>query len=146
MYSWVIRRVVRFLYAKVSAGQLRLPLLGLAPDARLVFPGTSSFGGEHRGKAAIKAWMQRFASLRPEFVVEDAAAAGPPWNMRVFMRFRDRIVAPNGYVYENAGMEYIRIKRGLIREIRVHLDTQKVAALESQLGAESPRPSAVAAS
>jgi hypothetical protein len=43
-------------------------------------------------------------------------------------------------------MEYIRIKRGLIREIRVHLDTQKVAALESQLGAESPRPSAVAAS
>jgi hypothetical protein len=52
------------------------------------------------------------------------------------MRFSDRIVAPNGYVYENEGMEYIVIKRGLIRELRVHLDTEKVAALDAQL--ESP--------
>jgi hypothetical protein len=110
-------------------------LLGLAQDALLFFPGENSFGGEHRGKPAIAAWMRRFASLRPEFAVQDAAAAGPPWNMRVFMRFRDRIVAPNGYVYENEGMEYIEIKWGLIRELRVHLDTERVAALDAQLNA-----------
>lgn len=135
MYSWVIRRILTFLYGKVSEGSLRLPLLGVASDARLVFPGASSFGGDHRGKPDIAAWMRRFASLRPEFTVEDAAAAGPPWNMRVFMRFRDRIVAPNGYVYENAGMEHIRIRRGLIREIRVYLDTERVTRLEAALGA-----------
>jgi ketosteroid isomerase-like protein len=135
MYSWIVRRVVAFLYGKVSSGDLRLPLLGLAKDAVLVFPGGNSFGGEHRGKADIEAWMRRFASLRPEFHVHDAAAAGPPWNMRVFMQFSDRIVAPNGYVYENAGMELIRIRWGLIREIRVHLDTEKVTALDAQLGA-----------
>jgi len=84
--------------------------------------------------------MRRFASLRPEFMVDDVAAAGPPWNMRVFMRFNDRIVAPNGYVYENEGMEYIEIKYGLIREIRVHLDTEKVAALDEQLGAADRAP------
>ena len=134
MYSWAVGRVVRFLYEKVSAGDLRLPLLGLAKNARFVFPGSSSFGGERRGKPAIAAWMRRFASLRPEFIVEDVAVAGPPWNMRVFLRFRDRIVASNGYLYENAGMEYIGIRWGLIREIRVHLDTEKVAALDVQLG------------
>jgi hypothetical protein len=32
-------------------------------------------------------------------------------------------------------MEYIVIRRGLIREIRVHLDTEKVAALDAQLEA-----------
>lgn len=133
MYSWIVGRVVGFLYEKVSTGDLRLPLLGLAKDARFVFPGSSSFGGELLGKPAIAAWMRRFASLRPEFAVEDVAAAGAPWNMRVFMRFRDRIVAPNGYVYENTGMEYIRIRGGLIREIRVHLDTEKVAAFDAQL-------------
>jgi hypothetical protein len=133
MYSWIIRRIVRLLYVKVSKGNLRLPLLGLAKDARLYFPGSNSFGGEQRGKPAIAAWMRRFASLRPEFLVEDATAAGPPWNMRVFMRFSDRIVAPNGYVYENSGMEYIRIRWGLIREIRVHLDTERVAVLDAQL-------------
>jgi ketosteroid isomerase-like protein len=135
MYSWIITRIVALLYGKVSRGNLRLPLLGLANDAVLVFPGASSFAGEHRGKPAIAAWMQRFASLHPEFRVVDASVAGLPWNMRVFMRFVDRIVAPNGYVYENEGMEYILIKRGLIREIRVHLDTEKVAALDAQLGA-----------
>jgi hypothetical protein len=79
--------------------------------------------------------MRRFASLRPEFRVHDVAVAGPPWNMRVFMRFSDRIVAPNGYVYENEGIEYIAITYGLIREIRVNLDTEKVAALDTQLTA-----------
>jgi ketosteroid isomerase-like protein len=142
MYSWIVERLVRLMYDKVSAGELRLPLLGLAKDARLIFPGSSSFGGEHRGKSAIEAWMRRFASLRPEFTTHDAAAAGPPWNMRVYMRFSDRIVAPNGYVYENAGMEFIRIKSGLIREIRVHLDTEKVTALDAQLGAAAPAQSA----
>ena len=122
------------LYGQVSRGELRLALLGLADDAVLVFAGASSFGGEHRGKPAIAAWMRRFASLHPEFHVYDGAAAGPPWDMRAFMRFSDRMVAPNGYVYENEGMEYILIKRGLIREIRVHLDTEKVAALDVQLG------------
>jgi ketosteroid isomerase-like protein len=134
MYSWAVTRLLRFLYDKVRKGDLRLPLMGLASDACLYFPGNNSFGGEHRGKAAIHAWMRRFASLEPEFTVHDAAAAGAPWNMRIFMRFSDRIVAPNGYVYENEGMEFIAVRRGLIREIRVHLDTEKVAALDARLG------------
>ena len=149
MCSWIIRRIVAFIYGQVSKGKLTLPLLALADDARFFFAGDSSFGGEQRGKSAIEAWMRRFASLRPEFKVHDAAAAGPPWNMRVFMRFSDRIVAPNGYVYENSGMEYIRLKWGLIREIHVHLDTERVAALDTQLNAGEPearRSNAVAAS
>ena len=140
MYSWIVGRVVGFLYGKVSRGDLRLPLLGLAKDARLGFAGNSSFGGEQRGKPAIEAWMRRFASLEPEFTVRDVAVSGPPWNMRVFMHFSDRIVAPNGYLYENEGMEHLKIRYGLIREIRVYLDTEKVAALDAQLAATSPDP------
>ncbi len=139
MYSWTITRILKMLYGQVSRGELRLALLGLASDAVLIFPGASSFGGEHRGKPAIAAWMRRFASLHPEFRIYDASAAGPPWDMRVFMHFRDRMVAPNGYVYENVGMEYIVIKRGLIREIRVHLDTEKVTAFDAQLVTADPR-------
>ncbi len=134
MYSALVKRILALLYVKVSKGDLRLALLGLADDAVLIFPGDNSFGGEHRGKPAIEAWMRRFASLNPEFRVHDASAAGAPWNMRVSMHFNDRIVAPDGYVYENEGMEHIVIKRGLIREIRVFLDTEKVTALDAHLG------------
>lgn len=142
MYSWIVERVVRFLYGKVTAGELRLPLLGMANDARFCFPGSSSFGAELRGKPAIESWMRRFASLRPEFIVRDVAVAGPPWNMRIFMRFSDRMVAPNGYVYENQGIERIEIKHGLVRDIEVHLDTEKVAAFDAQLSAADPTPAA----
>ena len=89
--------------------------------------------------------MRRFASLRPEFTVEDLAVAGPPWSMRIVMRFSDRIVAPNGYVYENEGMEHIAIRSGLIREIRVHLDTERVTALDAHLDAAG-QPEAARAS
>ena len=133
MYSWIIRRALQALYSKVGRGELRLVLIGLAQDAVLVFPGTSTFSGEHRGKPAIETWMRRFASLHPQFTVHDAAVAGWPWHLRVFMRFTDRIVAPNGYVYENTGMEYLVIRRGLLREIHVHLDTERVTALDAQL-------------
>lgn len=148
MYSWIVGRIVRSLYEKVSTGELRLALLGIANDACFHFPGSSSFGGEQRGKPAIERWMRRFASLQPQFTVEDVAVAGPPWNMRIFMRFSDRMVARNGYVYENSGIEYIRVSRGLIREIRVHLDTEKVAKFDAQLGpadAAGSSPSGVTA-
>jgi ketosteroid isomerase-like protein len=134
MYSWIVKRIVGFLYGKISRGELRLALLLLAQDARFSFPGQSSFGAELRGKREIADWMARFASFQPQFTVCDAAAAGPPWNLRILMRFEDRIVAPNGYVYENAGMEHLVVRNGLIRQIDVHLDTEKVARLDAELG------------
>lgn len=134
MYSWLITKLVALIYRKVSRGELSLPLLGMAKDACLIFPGSNSFSGEHRGKPAIEAWMKRFASLHPEFTVHGAAAAGTPWNLRVYMRFTDRIVAPDGFVYENHGVEYLSVRFGLVREIRVYLDTEKVTALDAHLG------------
>lgn len=145
MYSWIVKRIVGALYGKISRGELRLALLLVARDALFVFPGQSSFGGEQHGKPAIAAWMRRFASLQPRFTVRDAAAAGPPWNLRILMRFDDGMVAPNGYVYENAGMEYLVVRWGLIREIHVFLDTEKVAALDAQLGSGAPGPAPVLA-
>jgi hypothetical protein len=140
VFNWLIKRLVAFMYDCVCRGRLRIPLLAVASDARLVFPGANSFGGEHVGKPAIEAWMRRFASLHPEFTTHDAAAAGPPWNLRVFMRFNDRIVAPDGYEYANEGLEHIRLRWGLIKEIRVSLDTEKVAALDQHLPSATLAP------
>ena len=95
-----------------------------------MFPGSSSFAGEHRGHDAIRAWLERFVTLRPQFEVHDVAVAGAPWNMRVFFRFTDHI--PVGG-YENHGAEYLHIRFGLIREQYVYLDTERVTQLDAQL-------------
>jgi len=133
MYSWIVKQALRRLEKQLAGGEVDKLMAAYADDAVLVFPGESSFGGEHRGKAAIRAWLERFVGLKPTFDLGDAAVAGPPWNMRIFFQFTDGIVAPDGFDYRNAGMEYVRMRFGKIVEHRVALDTQKVAELDSHL-------------
>jgi ketosteroid isomerase-like protein len=135
MYSWIVGRAVRALVGRLNAGDKRTIMRTFADDAHLVFPGDSSFAGDHSGKPELDAWFERFFALRPTFEVHDVAVAGPPWNMRVFFRFSDRIAIPGGGEYRNEGMEYLRIRWGKTREQRVYLDTQKVAAFDAQLAA-----------
>ena len=85
---------------------------GFARDAQLVFPGSSSFAGDHRGKEAIRAWLERAVALEPRFEIHDVAVAGPPWSMQIFFRFSDRIPTPDGGIYENHGCEYLRTRSG----------------------------------
>ena len=135
MYSWIVGRVLRAMMRRLLAGDVRTVVRTFAKDAHLVFPGDSSFGGDHRGRPAVEAWLERFVSLGPSFTIHDVAVAGPPWSMRVCFHFTDRIPIPGGGQYANEGMEYVLIRWGLIREQRVFLDTQKVADLDARLEA-----------
>ena len=135
MYSWIIGRVVRMLIGRLNQGDKRMIMRTFADDAHLVFPGDSSFSGDHHGKAAIEAWLDRFLELRPSFAVHDVTVAGPPWNLPVGFRFTDQISTPRGYQYRNEGMEFLRIRWGKTTEQRVYLDTQKVADFDAHLAA-----------
>ena len=139
MYSWIVKRVLEVLLGRLNAGDIRPLLWTYAPDAHLVFPGKSSFAGDHRGKREIEAWLRRFAGLGPTFVLHDVAVAGPPWSMRVLFRFSDRIPIPDGGEYANEGMEYLRMRWGRIAEQFVYLDTEAVAEFDARLlGASAP--------
>jgi ketosteroid isomerase-like protein len=133
VYSWIVKQALRRLEKQLSGGEVDKVAAAYADDAVLVFPGDSSFGGEHRGKAAIRSWLERFVGLRPTFNIGEVAVAGPPWNMRIMFRFSDRIVAPDGFEYHNAGMEYVHMRLGKIVEHSVHLDTEKVTELDGHL-------------
>ena len=135
MYSWIVGRIVRALIGRLNAGDKPALMRGFADDAHLVFPGDSSFAGDYHPKREIEGFMDRFLALGPSFVVHDVGAAGPPWNLRVFFRFSDRIPIPDGGEYRNEGMEYLRIRWGKVREQRVYLDTQKVADFDARLKA-----------
>jgi len=138
MYSWIVRRALLRLEKQMEAAEVDKLIGAYADDAVMVFPGESSWSGEHRGKPAIRRWLERFVAVRPVFSVGEVAVAGPPWNMRIMFRFSDRIVAPDGFDYRNAGMEYVHMRFGKIVEHRVHLDTQRVAELDNHLEAGAP--------
>jgi ketosteroid isomerase-like protein len=133
MYSWLVGRVVRRLFTRLSAGDAGPVLRAFTSDARFVFPGDSSFAADTRDHAEIEAWFRRFVALGPRFEIHDVVVSGPPWDMRAAVRFTDRFPVPGGGEYENNGMQYLRLSWGRVTEDRLHVDTQRVSELDSAL-------------
>jgi ketosteroid isomerase-like protein len=84
-----------------------------------------------------RSWFERFARLRPQVEVMDVIASGPPWNMRVAVRFRDRITLPDGSTYKNEGMQYLRLRWGRVRLDQIFVDTYAVARFDEVLPARA---------
>jgi ketosteroid isomerase-like protein len=135
MYSWLVGLLVRRGFRKINAGDASGALDMFAPDARFVFPGRHSFAADLTDPEQIQAWFERFVGLGPHFEIADVIASGPPWNLRVGVRFSDRIALPDGAMYRNEGMQYARIRWGRVRLDRVFLDTQAVADADPLLAA-----------
>jgi len=102
-------------------------------DARFFFPGRHSFAADLSQPAEIRAWFERFVALGPHVEISDVIVSGPPWSMRVGVRFADGITLPDGSHYANEGMQYLRLSWGRVRLDRIFLDTQAVADLDRLL-------------
>jgi ketosteroid isomerase-like protein len=77
MLSWLGKRFLSYLLARLSAGDLR-PLLMLdAPDVKMTFPGDSSFAGVVEGRAAHERWLRRF-------VASGSRSRPTRWSSRAF--------------------------------------------------------------
>jgi ketosteroid isomerase-like protein len=135
MFSWLVGRVVRRTFARLLAGEVDAVLAGFDPDARFVFPGEHSFAADLDDHESIRAWFTRFAGVGLTFVIEDVLVAGPPWNMRVAVRFTDRTKLADGSTYENHGVQYLRMRWGRIRLDQIYVDTQALAAVDRELSA-----------
>lgn len=128
MYSFLAHKLMRRVYRDIARGRLGLAATLAAHDVTFVFPGQSSFGGTFQGKEALLEWLRRFASLHPRIDVLDVAASGPPWNMRVVVRFDDAI----GEDYRNNVLEMLWIRWGKLRRLEAFLDTERVTAWEQR--------------
>jgi ketosteroid isomerase-like protein len=136
MYSWLVGRIVRRSFAQFNEGNIDAILASFGEGARFVFPGDHSFAADTGDPDAISAWFTRFVALGPHFAIEDVLACGPPWNMRVAVRFDDRVGLASGRTYQNQGMQYLRMRWGKVQLDRIFLDTQALAAVDSELTGE----------
>jgi ketosteroid isomerase-like protein len=130
---WMIRRNARAL----AEGNVKPLLAGYADNAVLVFPGQNSWGGEHRGKAAIEAFVHRFVDVGLVGEVHDILVNGPPWRTTVCVLFTDRVVDDAGtLVYNNRAILFGRIVWGKIVYQEDFEDTHKVEAFDSYLASQ----------
>ena len=59
-YRWLVALLIRRGVRRINAGDIGPMLGGFAEDATLVFPGDHSWGGEYKGKGAIRGFLERF--------------------------------------------------------------------------------------
>lgn len=135
MYKWAVRRLVLHNVRALNRGDMRPLLAGYANEATLVFPGTSSWAGEYRGKSAIESFLVRFVGAGLVGDVLEILVNGPPWRTSVAVLFADRATALDGAaVYDNRVILYCRVAWGKVVYQEDFLDTQKVEAFDEYLG------------
>ncbi len=145
MYGWIVGWMIRRSVRRLNEGDIRPLLSGYADDVHFVFPGESSFAADIHGKGELEPWLRRFVEAGLQLELEDVVAAGWfPWSLTVCVKVTDRALGPDGdTVYENRGLILGKIAWGKIKSYEVFLDTQKVAAFDDYLAAQSgSRPQA----
>jgi ketosteroid isomerase-like protein len=127
---WMIRRNVRAL----SSGDPGPLLAGYAHDAVLVFPGVSSWSGNHEGRPAIERFLSRFVSAGLVGEVQEILVNGPPWRTSVCVVFVDMARDSDGkVVYSNRVVLFARAVWGKVTYQEDFLDTQRVQAFDRYL-------------
>ncbi|HEY3670157.1 MAG TPA: nuclear transport factor 2 family protein [Acidimicrobiia bacterium] len=134
MYKWAVRQQVRRNIEALGRGDLAPLLRGYSDDAVLIFPGESSWSGEHRGRTAIERFLRRFIAAGLIGHAEDILVNGPPWRTRIAVVFTDRAVDPEGSeLYSNRAVLYAVARWGKITRQEDFEDTHKVEAFDRWL-------------
>jgi ketosteroid isomerase-like protein len=139
MFGWLAGVMLRRSIRRVNEGDIGPMLSGYAQDAVSVFPGDSSWGGEHRGRDAIERFLQRFARVGLQFEAHEIIVNGWPWKATICVLFSDHAKAPDGtVVYENHGVIYARMRWGKIVHQETFEDMNKLAAFDEWLAVHEP--------
>jgi ketosteroid isomerase-like protein len=134
MYRWIVQSMIRRAVRRLNAGDIMPLLNSFADDATLVFPGSTSWSAEYRGKREIEGFLRRFVSARLQLEPQEIVVKGPPWDTRAYMRFTDQATAADGTVlYANRGVIVARSAWGKVSFQEDYLDTQKVAEFDRLL-------------
>ncbi len=124
MISWIVRQVIENGYGKQNRGDFGGLTKMFSNDGLLEFQGDTPFGGERRGRRAIREWFDEVGRDfgRLSLTAHDVAVSGPPWNMRVIVRFSDRYDLISGDTLTNHGFQFLRIAWGRVKEDRILVD------------------------
>jgi ketosteroid isomerase-like protein len=134
LYEAAVAAMVRHTARRLGEGDIEPHLRACAEDVRFIFPGTSSWAGDFRGKGELRAWLRRFADAGLRIGFDDVLVSGPPWATRICLRFHDYCEDDSGEaVYTNEGTIYGHVRWGRLTQYMVFEDTARGAEFDAYL-------------
>jgi ketosteroid isomerase-like protein len=129
MYGVMVRRRVRRVFERLSAGDYEVVLAGLSADVHHRFAGDHPLGGERHDREAVRLWFERLFRLFPSlrFTVTKVAVSGWPWDLTAAVEWRADVEPMVGPGYVNAGAHVLRLRRGRVVSLHAYEDSQAVA-------------------
>jgi ketosteroid isomerase-like protein len=129
MYHALVRRKMRWVFDRLSAGDWDAVLPLFAEDVRHVLPGTTPVGGERTSRAAVASWFERWGRLFPSvrFEVQEIVSAGWPWSTWVAVDWTADVTPASGMPYRNSGSQWVHLRWGRVTYIKEHHDVALVA-------------------
>lgn len=122
--------------ARLNAGDYRSFLSAFTEDAVIVFNDADHrWAGEHRGKAAIERFLQKFVGAEIRGELKEVVIGGPPWALTIVARFDDGARGPDGReLYRNSLAIVARTRWGkIVRQEDFFEDTDRLVTFERQL-------------
>lgn len=129
LYHAIVRRLLRNVFAQLSAGNYEYILGQMAPQFEHIFSGTHPLGGTRHTVGAMRSWFERLYRLSPnlQFETRAMAVSGPPWDTRATVEWIDRATLADGQPYINRGVHFVRLRWGKVVSLHAYLDTQTYA-------------------
>jgi ketosteroid isomerase-like protein len=135
MYRRIVASKTRAVWRRITAGHYAAAGDLAHPDMTFRFVGQTALGAELRGKAAFMAWFRAVGEHLPglSFEVEDVLVGGWPWNTRVAVRLAISAPLPDGTIYRNEGVQWLRLRWGRMVDDWVLEDTIALQAALDEL-------------
>jgi ketosteroid isomerase-like protein len=127
MYKTIVDRKVRSIFAEINSGNYQAMIDGLAPTFEYKFLGDHPLSGRRTQAATMNEWWQRISRLLPggRFTIHQVIVQGHPLNTRIAVRSTISGLQPNGEIYSNDVMQFMRLRLGKLTHVETMEDTAK---------------------
>jgi hypothetical protein len=129
MYHRIVKRTIRKGYEQISRAEFEPLLKQFAPNIHFTFAGEHAMAADVHTRDSVRLWFERVHRIFPGLQIEadEISVTGFPWNTVAAVRFSVQDTLPDGTLYRNKGIQYVRIVWGNVVEDYLIEDTQLLA-------------------
>lgn len=146
MYHQIVKQILRQGFRDISQGNFEKLLENFADNVHFTFTGQTALGADVHRKADVRQWFKRVHEIFPKLQIEaeHIYVMGFPWDTVAVVQFTVRDTLADGTIYENQGVQIVRIVWGKVVEDHLKEDTLYLSQVLEKLAAQGLQAASLA--